>query len=72
MTGLTYLFEILTCLGFGENLNKWIKLLYTEPYAEILTNHIISKTIKIQRGCRQGDPLSSLRFIMAIEPLAIA
>ncbi len=41
----TYLFEILKRFGFGEN----FKLLYTKPYAEIMTKCNLSKTIKIQR-----------------------
>ena len=67
-----YLFDILCQYGCEPRLCQWVKLLYCEQLAEVVTNNLISEPFKLSRGTRQGCPLSPLLFVMAIEPLAIA
>uniref|UniRef100_A0A8C5AMD3 Reverse transcriptase domain-containing protein n=1 Tax=Gadus morhua TaxID=8049 RepID=A0A8C5AMD3_GADMO len=42
------------------------------PFSSVKTNGLISKPFPLQRGVRQGCPVSPLLFIMALEPLACA
>lgn len=67
-----YLFYTLKKFGFGNNFISWIKLLYASPLACVRTNNDLSNYFPLNRGTRQGCPLSPLLFAIAIEPLAIA
>lgn len=65
-----YLFAVLEKFDVGENFINWIKILYKSPSAQVLTNNTLSGPFNLQRGTRQGCPLSPLLFALTVEPLA--
>lgn len=67
-----FLFETLNRLGFGNMFIHWIKTLYCEPKACIKNNGWLTETFELQRGIRQGCPVSALLFILSMEILACA
>ena len=56
--------------GFGPSFMKWIEIIYSHPTASVITNQNISCPFAINRGTRQGCPLSPCLFSIIIEPLA--
>ncbi len=66
------MWAVLQCFGFGEHFISMIKTLYHSPAASVITGNIISPTFPLQRGTRQGCPLSTLLFCLSLEPLAQA
>ena len=65
-----FLFKVLEKCNLPTEMIDFVKLLYKYPTAKIYTNNVISGEIKLERGTRQGCPLSPLLFALAIEPLA--
>ena len=67
----TFIKAVLKFFGFSNKLINWIMTLLKDFTVEIVQAGNISKTIDIERGCRQGDPIASLLFILCIEILLI-
>lgn len=66
----TYMMAVLKKLGFGPTFIGWVRLLYSEPLAQVVINNKISEIFTLGRGTRQGCPLSPLLFALSLEPLA--
>lgn len=64
-----YLLEIMSFLGFGHRWRNWISSLWCTTSSCFLLNGEPGKRILHARGVRQGDPLSPMLFLLAMEPL---
>ena len=64
------MYEALVKFGFSNSFIRWVKTLYTDIQGCMLNNGWVSAPYKILRGIRQGCPLSSLIFVIAVEILA--
>ena len=63
---------VLKFFKFSNNLTEWITILLKDFIVKVVQAGNISKKINIERGCRQGDPITSLLFILCIEILLIS
>ena len=65
-----FIIKSLKHFNFGNDLINWVKLFYTDTKGVIINNGHLSKSFSIERGVRQGCPLSSFLFFICIEILS--
>ena len=66
-----YLDAVMQKMAFSVLWGKWIKECVTSATSSILVNGSPTDEFSLQRGLRQGDPLSPLLFLLVVEGLNV-
>ncbi len=66
-----FIFSTLELFGFGEKFINMIKLIYKDPNSTVILPQGTCPRFSINRGIKQGCPISPLLFITAAEMLSI-
>ncbi|KAF0691461.1 hypothetical protein As57867_017265, partial [Aphanomyces stellatus] len=65
----SYLLTVLRHYGFPQVFVDMVRVLFSDRRSKILVNSHLSKSVRLHRGVLQGDPLSPLLFVIALEPM---
>lgn len=67
---LDYLWKVVRANKVPEEWIRPVESLYAKATSRVVINGVLSQPFELTLGVRQGDPLSCLLFVPAIEPLA--
>ena len=62
-----FLITALKKFGFGKEFIKWIQILLKNQESCIINGGTTTKYFKLEKGTRQGDPISAYLFILILE-----
>ena len=62
-----FLIAVLKKYGFGEDFIDWIKILLRDQKSCVINGGHTTTYFRLERGVRQGDPISAYLFILALE-----
>ena len=66
----SFLLKLLQVYGFCPDFCRWISTFYNGAFMQITLNGWLTDVISLERGVRQGDPLSPLLYVLRVEVLA--
>ena len=66
-----FLFAVLKSFGFGADFIQWIRTFFNNAESCAMNNGNSTGYFPLERGTRQGDPLSAYLFILVLEILLI-
>ena len=66
-----FLFKTLERFGFGPSFLRWIQVIHNSVSSSVETNGWFTAFIVLERGLRQGCPLSMSLYVLSAETLAV-
>ena len=67
-----FLFKCFKRLGFGPSFIQWIQVLYNSVSSSVRVNGWLTAFVHLERGLRQGCPLSVPLYVLTAESMAIS
>ena len=62
-----FLFAALECIGINGKFLEWLRVLHNNQESCVINEGISTGYFSLERGCRQGDPISAYMFIIIME-----